>query len=71
MHDSVLKMISLGKINHSNQDEFIDLLYELPDPLSLEEAESLFKIFDDDDDDDHYAFTYELTFQSPRKSQGC
>jgi hypothetical protein len=57
MHDAVTKMLKLGKVSVEKELDFADALSELPDKLTLEEAEALLSIFEVDDDD-HSAFAW-------------
>ena len=63
MHVTVQRMLQLGKINLANQHEFIELLNELPEALTLEEAENLFGIFSEEDYNDYCAFAWDLLFR--------
>jgi hypothetical protein len=58
MHKAINKMLELGKVTVENEMDFSDALSELPDKLTLEEAEAVLNIFDKDDDDDHSAFAW-------------
>ncbi len=62
MHSAVIKMLELGKINFENNFEFAQLFSELPDKLTLEEAEALVNIFEEDDDDDYSALAWVFIF---------
>jgi hypothetical protein len=60
MHNAVIKMSKLEKINFENSFEFAQLFDELPSKLTLEEAEALVAIFDDNDGDDYGALAWDF-----------
>jgi hypothetical protein len=60
MHSAVVKMLKLGKISPENYFHFGELYDELPDKLTLEEAEALVNVFADDADDDYGALAWDF-----------